>query len=143
MREFVTAATQAEPTPEEQEEGIPFTIVEQRPGQPDRKVQCRGHKPSPAQFAIFVAETGRHASQMTKVAAFINFFMGVLDEGSVSYIKDRLLDPTDPFDVPQIEQITEMLVEEWTGNPTRGQSGSTPSQPSTGLASTPPTPVLT
>jgi hypothetical protein len=143
VREFVTAATQADPTPEEQAEGIPFTIVEQRPGERDRKVQCRAHKPTPAQFAIFIAETGRHTSDMTKMAAFINFFMGVLDEHSVSYIKDRLLDPTDPFDVEQIEEITEMLVEEWTGNPTQEPSGSTPSQPSTGLASTPPTPALT
>lgn len=130
MREFNTAVKEVT-EPEEQEQGMPFAVD---------GVMCRAFRPSDGQLAVLMASTGRHSSTQEQIAGLINFFVAVLDEDSHTYIVNKLLDRKDPFGLEKVQEIMEWMVEEWSGRPTQQPSASTPSPPSAGQNSTPPTP---
>jgi len=102
-----------------------------------RELVC--YPPEPAQLAVLMAAVGRHASLQTKVAGVIDFFVEVMDEESHAYIRERLLDRTDPFGLEEVEEIMSWMIEEWSGRPTESPSVSTRSQRSGGRKSTRPT----
>lgn len=97
------------------------------------------HEPDTAQMAVLIAGFGRHRSEADKIATFIDFFEAVLDEDSVHYVIDRLLDRKDAFGVEELAQVGEWLIEEWGGHPTQPPSGSSQSRPTGGRASKRPT----
>lgn len=133
MREYVTAVQEAAQD-EADVKGYPFKV--------DGKVlTC--FKPSESQFAIFVAQTGRHSSTMDKIAGVIDFFVNVLDRPSHEYLVGRLMDREDPFGLDDVENIIQGMIEDWSGNPTEPSSDSTESPQPTGEPSTEPTPALT
>lgn len=107
------------------------------------KFPVTAKEPAPGQLAYLMASTGRGASGSDAVAGVINFMISVVDKEAASHLQSRLLDPDDNFEVEDIENILEWLVEEWTGNPTGEPSGSTSSPSTTGRSSTEPTPLLT
>lgn len=111
-------------------------------GEPE-PVTLTAFQPDEAQFAMLMASTGRGVSDMDRIAGIINFFVNILEEDDADYLQGRLLNRNDDFGIPEVEAIMEWLSEEWTGNPTQGPSGSTPSSKSTGPASTERTPLLT
>jgi hypothetical protein len=133
MREFTTAAKESSRKQEGTEE-YEFKV--------DGRT-VKAYKPEPAQLAVTLARIGRHTTEQSKVAGIIDFFVGIMDEDSATYFTDRLLDRTDPFEIEDIQNILEYLVEEWSGNPTQSPSDSTGSPQNTGSTSTPPTPALT
>ena len=119
---------------------------------PDRdqgqEVMLDGHllrifKPTDGQYMIYIAETGRHASSEQRVAAAVNFFMGLFEEADQAYLADRLLDRNDPFGMKKIEEIVGAVTEDWSGRPTEPSSGSASSRKTGGRRSTPRTPALT
>lgn len=134
MKEFITAAEEAAKS-EDDDKGMEFAID---------GVMCRCYKPGDGQLAVLMATTGRHSSQHEQVAGLINFFVAVLDDDSQNYVINRLLDRRDSeFGIEKVQEIMEWMVAEWSGRPTRSQSGSTPSRSNGGLKSTQPTPALT
>jgi hypothetical protein len=109
------------------DEGTPFDI--------------EGHKmlayqPDEAQFAMLMAFVGRGSSDADRVAGLINFLIAILDPKGADYLQRRLLDRDDDYGIEDVENLMEWLTEEWSGNPTRGQSASTPSPSTTGSSST-------
>ena len=114
MREFTTAI---EEVTEEQGPDLEFKL--------DDRV-LHAYKPTEGQLAMLMASIGRHTSDSTKVAGIIDFFVSVMDEQSHAYIVDRLLSRADPLGIPQVQDIMEWMVEEWTGRPTKPLSVSTP-----------------
>lgn len=127
MREFVTAVKAAT----DPEQGEQFTID----GHP---VKC--FRPTDGQIAIYMAETGRHASVNDRTAAVINLFMSLFNEEDQSYLAHRLLDRDDPFGTEQIAEILNAMLEDWSGRPIQPSTGSTRSRTPGGRKSTRPTP---
>jgi hypothetical protein len=133
MREFVTAVKELEKG-EEPDKGYSFKV--------DGK-ELKFFKPTESQFAIYVAQTGRHSSIPDKIAGVIDFFINVMDRPSHEHLVARLMDREDPFGLDQVEEIIQWMIEEWSGNPTEQSSDSTPSRQSTGDSSTEPVPAST
>jgi len=112
MKEFVTA------------------IEEVTEPQDEMKFSLDGHamvayKPTEGQLAMLMSSIGRHTSDSTKIAGIIDFFVAVLDKSSSDYVVERLLSREDPLGIPQVQDIMEWMVEEWTGRPTKPLSVST------------------
>lgn len=77
------------------------------------------YPPKEGQVALMMARTGRHSSTQDKVAAMIDFFVEVLDEGDHQYVVNRLLDRNDPFGLGDVTDVMTYLIEEWGGRPTK------------------------
>lgn len=93
------------------------------------------YKPSEAQFALLMQAASRYTEKNEAVAGAMDFFHAVLETDSAAHIRHRLLNRDDAFGLPEVEEIIEWMVEEWTGRPFRKSSGSTSSPKSTGPAS--------
>lgn len=131
MKEFVTAVEAAENDDEE--------------GWVDFKVdgyQCRARRPSPGQVAYLSSTMHKHAPLHQKIAGSINFCFAVMDEDSASYLSEKLLSQSDAFELPQVQDIIEFLLEEWSGRPTERSSDSSSTAATTGSNSTPSGPTL-
>lgn len=135
MKHFEVAAKHAEDKDAGNEGVTTFTVGEEK----GKKFTIRAYKPSTAQIAVLMAETGRGSGDDARVAGFINFCMAIMDDASADYLAGRLLDRKDPFEVEHLQTIIESLLEEWGANPTDEPSGSSPSAPSSGPSSTPDT----
>lgn len=133
MKQFITAATEADATDEEIDK-IEFEVD---------GVMCTAFRPGDGQLAIFMAATSKNSTTEESVAGIINFFSSVLDDDSNTYIVSRLMNRKDKFGLPQVDEIMRWLISEWSARPTRQPSGSTPSPESTGTSSTETTPALT
>lgn len=125
MKQFTTAVAEAEET--DLDEGkIEFEVD---------GFACTAYRPTEGQFAILMASTGRHSSMDDMVAGIINFVDGMLDDTSSAHLMKRLMDRKDKFELENVQEIMEWLIEEWTARPTQEPSGSTPSPASTGKTS--------
>jgi hypothetical protein len=128
MREFVTAVQTMENDQGTEEEPNEFSLD---------GVLCQFYQPQDGQVAVLMASTGKHSSEQEQVAAFINFFVGVLDDDTHTYIVSKLLNRKDPFGLAEVQEILEYMMEVWSGNPTQSFSASTPSPKPVGRRSTP------
>ena len=124
MREFVTAAKAAD---EEQPVPIEFQVD----GHP-----MRAYPPTEGQIAVVMASLTDYTSDADKMAAIINFFVGVLDDDSHVTLVRRLMDRNDPFGFVELNEIMEWLMSEWSARPTKQPSDFTPSRQSAGRKST-------
>jgi hypothetical protein len=122
LKQFKTAAREAdrdEPIPEELEFGLDGrSLVAYYPGD--------------GALAILMAETSQHQTIQTKVAGAIDYFYEMFNADDAAHIRKRLLDKNDPFGFMDVQDIIEWVVEEWSGNPTRGRSASTRSRSTAG-----------
>ena len=114
MREFTTAVNEKRRA-EEAEDFIEFKIDGQA---------IKAYRPTPSQMAWAITATGRYTTLHDKIAGVIDFFVGVLDENSRTYVVNRLLDRDDDFGFEQVEEIIRFLTEEWSGRPTKQPSDS-------------------
>jgi hypothetical protein len=142
VKQFITAAERATDT---EENTLEFEVgILGEDGKIAEIQKCKAFKPEPGQIAMLMATTqARHLSQGEQVAGMINFFVEVLDEESHTLIVSRLLNRKDPFGIQDVQDIIWWMMGEWSGHPTEGPSGSTPSQTPAGPTSTPPTPTST
>lgn len=128
-KSFTTAVRERiEPTEEEPEEGLLEFDLDGEP--------MEAHKPSEEQFALLMHAAGTYTSTKDAVAGFIDFVFNVMDKSYAQHLRNRLLDRTDDFGLPEIEEMVSWMVEEWTGRPMKRRSGSTGSPKSTGPRST-------
>jgi hypothetical protein len=114
LKEFSTAANRV--TEGDEPEPIEFGLD---------GVLCKAYYPKDGQVAVLMATGGKHSSDADQIAGVINFFVGVLDDDSHSYIVGRLLDRKDPFGLTEVQNIIEWLMEQWSGRPTKSSVGST------------------
>lgn len=87
--------------------------------------ELHAYKPTDGQLALLLSAIGRHTNVQTRIAGVIDFFVNVMDEGSATYVTERLLSRTDPLEIEQVQEVMEWMVEEWTGRPTQPLSVST------------------
>lgn len=134
MHEYITAVKEENRSKEEEDKGEVFTLD---------KVEMRYFKPSPGQLALLIAQTGNFSSEDEQISSVINFFLKVLDKRSSSHLVSRLMDRDDNFELEQVIDIMEDMIEEWTGRPIMRRSDSTESRSAAGPESTDTTPVST
>jgi hypothetical protein len=135
MKQFTTAAKEAERAKDADAGDLyPFELD-------GRTIVA--YKPTEEQIALLMSDVGRFSSNSSKVGGSIDFFHSIFADADAAYIRQRLLNKDDAFGLPEVQDILEWLIEEWTGNPTQSQSASTPSRPSGGRKSTPRTPAST
>lgn len=79
--------------------------------------------------------TGRHAKPQD-MAEMINYVVDLLDEDSRERVEDRLMDFDDEYDMEDVMELWQDLLEEETARPTKQPSDSSRSQGSTGKNST-------
>lgn len=134
VKMFATAVNAANPDRSEfLEFGLPdLGHTPERP----RVRTMKAYKPDGAQFAVLMAMMGAGRKPQDRISAVINFVIAVLEPDDADYIQSRLLDPFDGFGLEEINDIITWMTEEWSGNPTEGQSDSVSSQPRTGPNST-------
>lgn len=115
MREFTTAAKVAQQDGGAGLPEVPFTLD-------GVEMSCRA--PKEAQLAYLLAAASSSRSAEDQVAAVLDFFEQVLDDGSKKVFRRRLLDSSDDFDFSQAMEIFEYVCEKWSGRPTGSGSGS-------------------
>lgn len=127
MREFITAAEEAAEA-DDGDLGREITI----------KVDDREVKILPAvEGAVAMLMAADSVPIQQKVSTSINFFFSILaDDRDVDYFKQRLFSREDKFGGSEIAELVQMILEEWTGDPTQSSSDSTGSLDSTGESST-------
>lgn len=127
MREFVTAARDTF----EQEPQSEITFKHD-----GREVTF--YEPASGQLVIMMG-FGRGEIDHRQAATFIALFFSMMDEETVTYFQDRLMDAKDPFDIDSeggIFDLWEGLVEQWSARPTREPSDYQSTRKPTGRAST-------
>lgn len=105
--------------------------------------ELRYFRPTDGQIAIYMASSSKHSTVNDKVAATINFFMGLFEEDDQSWLAGRLMDRDDAFGVTMVQTLLNSMLEDWSGRPTKSSGGSTQSRKSAGRKSTAPTRALT
>jgi hypothetical protein len=76
-------------------------------------------------------------NDMEAGAGLLNFLISMVDEDGQRYIRKVILDPNSGFDLDDVPEVIEYLIEEWSGErPTTPASDSSVSQASTGTRST-------
>lgn len=92
--------------------------------------------PTSGQLALVMVGASDVASESESIAASINFFFGLLNRADEKYLRRRLFDRDDPFEIDQIAEVVEYAIEEWFGRPTKSPSDFLPSQRGSGKKST-------
>jgi hypothetical protein len=97
------------------------------------------HYPKPAQIALMSASTSEFASDDDAVSTFISLFFALTYDAETSrYLRKRMFDPVDEFDVPDIMNIFKEIVAEAAARPTEPSPASLPSRTTSGPSSTAP-----
>jgi hypothetical protein len=97
----------------------------------------RAYRPEVGQVAIMYARMDDTvAADSERIAAMIDFFMGLLDKESRRLLTRRLMDRDDDFEMEDVNDILNWLMEEWSGRPTRPSSASSRSRQNGGRKST-------
>lgn len=115
MKEFITRAIEVDEENAGEETVYEFSVD---------GVMCTASQPTPGQLGVFTAMISDVNGWQTQAAGIINFFFGLLDAESKSYLAQRLLDRKDSFEIDDVRDIMFYLMEQWTGNPTEGPSDS-------------------
>lgn len=130
MRQFGDAARVAALTEEDQndEPNIDFKLL-------DREVSLK--YPGSGALAYLTATMSTVSDNLSAVGIIINFIASCMDDEDARYLNQILLDSKSGFDVEDISEVAEYLLEEWSGgNPTSGSSGSSRPARTTGRSST-------
>jgi hypothetical protein len=122
-KEFVVAAKAASG---EAVKALPFHLAD------DPDVELRIHPPKPAQMALLAAATSEMTAENETVATFITTFFSMLDVDSARYIRGRMFDREDSFDVEDLMGIMMWAAEEAAARPTESSPGSSPSPATSG-----------
>jgi hypothetical protein len=128
VKEFALAL-EREMNDDEEEELLPFKI------QGD-DTQLYAMTPTEADIALVAGAMSQYAEDGEKAVAILDLFWSLMDPPTARHLRRRLRDRSDRFQLADVMNVLEWIVEERTGRPTKPSSGSTASQPSTGARST-------
>jgi hypothetical protein len=92
-------------------------------------------RPSGEAFAVLMMAASRRTEMGDAITYGMDFFYSCLDDNSAARIYKRLLDRKDEFGLPEVEEILEWMVHEWTGQSLPKASARTPSPRATGRPS--------
>lgn len=115
MRKFSSTKTSTETSSFQDAEPVTFMIDED---------EYTAHPPKTSQLAYFMVTQARNRDVTDNVAGIVDFLDGLLEDQDQKRLRERLLNRDDPLDFDIIEDVVEMLVEEWTERPTRAASDS-------------------
>jgi hypothetical protein len=94
------------------------------------------YPPKAAQFAYFIATQAKNRDTSDNMAGVIDFFDGLFEEADRERLRSRMLDRNDPMEFSLIEDLVDMLMEEWMERPTSAASESSASPRTTATNST-------
>ncbi|TFG40365.1 MAG: hypothetical protein E4H44_00220 [Candidatus Aminicenantes bacterium] len=97
--------------------------------------EVTAYPPTSGQMAMMIADQSEHRDVADSVAGIIDFCDGILDDKGKALLRRRLLDRDDPFDMSNIQDILEYLIEEWSNHPTQSSSVSSVSRSNGGRRS--------
>lgn len=89
------------------------------------------YPPKASQFALFMATQAKNRDPADRMAGLVDFLDGLMEDEDQERLRGRLLDRKDPLEFGIVEDIVEMLMEEWTERPTSAASESSESPRST------------
>jgi hypothetical protein len=89
------------------------------------------HPPTSGQVALFI-QHGRGGG-ISSITSLFEFFSDVLEDKDWKIVEDKL---RDGMDVELLAEISNYLIGEWSGRPTKPSSASTPTRNGTGQKST-------
>lgn len=92
-------------------------------------------EPKGAQLMALLRDVDR-TDQFGQIELIDSFMDLCLTEESATRLRERMDDPDDPFDVPELSNIIKALREVWGERPTGPSTPSSPSRRRTGTAST-------
>jgi hypothetical protein len=127
MKEFTVAAKAQADEDAEVEAPIEFKIGEE---------VFRAYRPTAGQIAVMTSRMDDLSTDMEKLAAIIDFFVGCLDKESNRILSRKLMDRDDPFEMEDVNDILSWLMEQWSGRPTQPSSASARSPRTNGRKST-------
>lgn len=128
MKEFISAVEENEDEAAGVEEGVVEFKLDGR--------VLHAHRPNPSQLAFLLASMGRGQRDDQRFANIINALMASLRDDDKDYFEARMLetDPKKTISLKLMQKVFEYIISEWFADPTQEQSGSAPSQPTTGDA---------
>lgn len=97
---------------------------------------CRAYQPTSGQVAMMFSRASERNEDGERTAATIDFMLGIFDKETSKELGSRLLDRDDPFELENLTEIFEWLMEEWGARPTQSPSASSRSRASGGRKST-------
>lgn len=128
VKKFTTAVKAESGDPEKAEVGSPVTI--------DLDGRSITFQPcTETEMALLITHTSAEARVVDKIATPLNILFGLMQPEDYNYLRARLFNRDDDFEATDCLEVIIHLIQEWTGDPTRGQSGSTRSRQSTGRSS--------
>lgn len=115
MRKFSSTGRTAEVTNFQEAEPVTFMIDED---------EYTAYPPKTSQLAMFMVTQAKNREISDNIAGIVDFLDGLLEEADQKKLRERLLDRNDPLDFEIVEQVVEMLMEEWMERPTQAASDS-------------------
>lgn len=115
----------------EADERMPFTMA-------DDDTQLYALPPTTGQLALLAGAMSEFADEGRVAASVMDMFWSLLDEDTGRHLRGRLRDRKDVFELEDVMNILEWVVEETTARPTKQPSDYLESRASSGRRSTAP-----
>lgn len=141
MKEFLVAATE-EATRDDGDVLSPVTFLVGGYVDKEGEVIAEDHEvtvlgPNGGQMTYLIGAVGSDTGTISERAAgMMNFLYDLMDEDDARWFRRRLLSRRDPFGPKEVGDITDWLLEQWVGRPTKSPSDYLPSRKSGGPRST-------
>lgn len=129
MKQFGDAAKAAAKRQERRENGESVTAAIL-----DREITF--DHPGPGQLAYLSMVAASADSDLEAGAGLLNFLVSMMSNEDARYLKKVILDMDSGFDIEDVVEVMEYLLEEWSARPTKPASDSSGSQVPTGRPST-------
>lgn len=94
------------------------------------------YRPTSGQVAIMMAAFGEDASVADGAASILHFYRNIMEPEGYAAIKSILNNPRIPDSLERVMELTQDVIEEFTGNPTKQPTDYLQSQKSAGQNST-------
>lgn len=128
MKQFGSIAkAAAQKHKRDEEDYLEYLIV-------DRKVKF--YYPGAGALAYVGLVEASAESNLMVAGAYINFVISLVEESDGKYIKRQLLDHASGFDIDDLTDLIEELLDQWSAHPSKPGSDSSPTSVPTGRPST-------
>lgn len=93
-------------------------------------------EPTSGQIALMLGAFSEDSESTDSAHAILQFFKNITEPEGYRVVKDFLANPAVPNSLEQLVRLTNIVIEEFTGNPTKQPADYLPSRRGTGQSST-------
>jgi len=121
---------------------VKFEVEESNDVADDIEVQfstgqtIRVWEPTNGQIALLLAAFSEESESTDSANSILTFYKNITDADGYKVVKDFLANPDIPNSFEQLVRLTNLVIEEFTGNPTKQPTDYLPSRRSSGQNST-------